>query len=165
MWPDDISQVMPMQTASLCEVCVAKQADTLHLTGSVIWRESDLSLDWTVETRPFSYRGNVWNESPFSKHWHGLNWRPTSCVLSSISIPSLFQGPVREPSQLGAGCRFGGSHPPQAEGEHWIIWGLQSWLLPPNEVTHHTHPFFLNISLNVLRLIIDLHKMTTYPGV
>lgn len=28
----------------LVEVCITKQADTLHLTGSVIWRESDRTL-------------------------------------------------------------------------------------------------------------------------
>lgn len=34
---------MPIQTASLCEdlLQAVKQADILHLTGSVIWRESD----------------------------------------------------------------------------------------------------------------------------
>lgn len=135
------------KTIRRVELCLAKQADTLYLTGSVIWQEFDRVLSEqfkTSETRAFCYRG--WTSALSDmKNKHvsiDVTWFDIH-TLVFLPKKKKSQGPDWKQAKRVTCRRFGGSHPSQAEGQHRIVWGLKSGSLPPYEVTQ-THPHTLS---------------------
>lgn len=82
------------------------------------------------------YQGWPMAISAIKIHLYSLAWPDLTTFLC------FSQRPDWEPSQLSPHHGFRKPHPPQAEGQHGSIWGLQSWSLSPYEVTQtHTIMF------------------------